>query len=268
MKKTHLFFALLVLVLLIPASGVFGQDEGAPVVWPDLGGREITIAVENEYCPYSLIRNGEAVGWDYDTFYAICELLNCTPVFEQVAWDGMLIAMSAGQYDVAADGITYTMERDETVDFGQLYQSYDEALLVRENESRFSTVEELIALGDFAVGTQLGTTNEQTAHNLFGIDNVRSLETFGAAVEALRNDDVDAVVVDRPAAQGLAAQGGLKVLPESLSGIQGLAFVYPPGSDLIAPINAAMSALEASGKWDEIFATWFPDDGSDVCSSS
>ena len=109
--------------------------------WPDLGGREITVAVENQYCPYNLIKDGEAVGWDYDTFNAICELLNCKPVFEQTAWEGMLIAISAGQFDVAADGITYTLARDETVDFSQLYQSYDEALLVRAGEARYPVVD-------------------------------------------------------------------------------------------------------------------------------
>lgn len=256
MNKSRLTFVLLLLVLMVPMLGVFAQDS-APVAWPDLGGREITIAVENEYRPYNFIEDGVAQGWDYDTFNAICELLNCIPVFEQVAWDGMLIAIAGGQYDVAADGITYTPERDETVDFSQLYQAYDETLLIREGDDRFTTSEELKAIDGYLVGTQLGTTNEITAKNIFGEDAVRSFETFGAAIEALRNDDVDAVVVDRPAAEGFAAQGGLVTLSESLSGIQGLAFAYPPGSDLVYPINAAMSALQASGKWDEIFAKWF-----------
>jgi ABC-type amino acid transport substrate-binding protein len=36
-----------------------------------------------------------------------------------------------------------------------------------------------------------------------------------------------------------------------------LAFAYPSDSDLVLPINAAMSALQASGKWDEIYTKWF-----------
>ena len=83
-----------------------------------------------------------------------------------------------------------------------------------------------------------------------------------ARIKALRprriQDDVDAVVVDRPAAEGyIETQGGLVTVEESLSGIQGLAFAYPSDSDLVLPINAAMSALQASGKWDEIYAKWF-----------
>ncbi len=258
MLKVRFAAVLLVLVFAIPLIGVLAQDE-APIAWPDLGGAEISIAVENAYPPYNFLDDaGNPVGWDYDTFNAICELINCTPVFVETAWDGMLIAIANGEYDVAADGITYTADRDESVDFSQLYQAYDETLLVREGEDRFTNSEELIALGDYRVGTQVGTTNEITAIAIFGQDNVFSPDTFGAAIEALLNDDVDAVVVDRPAAEGyIEAQGGLRTLDESLSGIQGLAFAFPPGSDLVHPVNAAMSALQASGKWDEIFNKWF-----------
>jgi polar amino acid transport system substrate-binding protein len=247
----------LILVLIVPTLAV-AQDE-APVQWPDLGGREITVAVENAYPPYNSINEaGEAVGWDYDTFDAICQLLNCVPVYQETGWDGMLIAIAAGQFDVAADGITYTAQRDESVDFSQLYQAYDETLLVREGEDRFSTAAELKALDSYKVATQVGTTNEITAKTLFGEENVLSFDVFGAAIEALLNDDVDAVVVDRPAAEGfIEAQGGMMTLSESLAGIEGLAFAFPPGSDLIYPMNAAMSALQYSGKWDEIYAKWF-----------
>ncbi len=251
---------ILMLALTVPVLATVAQDEVSDKVrWPDLGGREITVAVENAYPPYNFINeSGEAVGWDYDTFRDMCALLNCVPVFVATTWDGMLLAVARGEFDVAGDGITYTAERDESVDFSQLYQAYDETLLVRADETRFSTVAELKAIPDYRVGTQIGTTNEITARNLFGDDRVQSFDVFGAAIEALMNDDVDAVVVDRPAAEGyIEARGNMKTLAESLSGQQGLAFAFPPGSDLVHPINAAMSALQASGRWDEIYKKWF-----------
>lgn len=255
MHRRALFLAL-ALMLLLTAFGAAAQEE-APAL-PDLGGREVVVAVENAYPPYNFIdESGNAVGWDYDTFNAICAVLNCVPVFTETAWDGMLVAIAAGEFDVAADGITYTEARDETVDFSQLYQAYDETLLVRADETRFSTVAELQALSDFLVGTQIGTTNEITAHDLFG-DRVNSFDTFGAAIQALLNGDVDAVVVDRPAAEGyIEAQGGMMTLEESLAGIEGLSFAFPPDSDLIEPVNAAMDWLIATGVWDDIYIKWF-----------
>ncbi len=260
--RLRLFPLLIVLLLILPSIQVFGQEAAPtvdPATLPDLGGREITIAVENAYPPYNSVdADGNGVGWDYDTFRDICDAINCTPVFQQMAWDGMLIAVSQGQVDVAADGITYTDERAESVDFSSLYQSYDETLLVRADEDRFSTVEELKAIPDFIVATQIGTTNEITAHNLFGEASTKSYDTFGAAIQALLNKDADAVVVDRPAAEGyIMAQGSMKTLAESLAGIEGLAFAFPKGSDLVEPINAAMAYLQSTGRWDKIFTRWF-----------
>jgi polar amino acid transport system substrate-binding protein len=259
MFKSKLKFVLLVLVVVLPVLGAAVAQDSAPVAWPDLGGKEITVAVENLYPPYNYLdTDNQPIGWDYDTFNAICELLNCKATFVETSWDGMLIAVAKGDFDVAADGITYTKDRDETVDFSQLYQAYDETLLVRENEARFTDADSLIALGDFIVGTQVGTTNEITAKTLFGEDHVQSYQDFPVAIQALLQDDVDAVVVDRPAAEGfITTQGNMKTVGDSLAGIEGLAFAFPPGSDLINPVNAAMSALQASGKWDEIYIKWF-----------
>ncbi|MEO8607881.1 MAG: transporter substrate-binding domain-containing protein [Chloroflexota bacterium] len=240
------------------------EATAAPVVasgWPDLKGMEIRVAVENAYPPYNYIdTNGDKIGWDYDTFNAICELLNCKATFVETAWDGMLASLGSGNagFDVAADGITYTPERAQSVDFSQLYQAYDETLLIRDSETRFKTVADLQGMSDYTVGTQTGTTNEITANKLFP-GHVKSFDdTFGAVVQSLIQGDIDAVVVDRPAAEGyITTQGGMKTLTESLAGVEGLAFAYPKGSKLIFPINAAMSALQASGKWDEMYTKWF-----------
>jgi polar amino acid transport system substrate-binding protein len=84
-----------------------------PEVLPDLGGREVIVAVENAYPPFNQIsrETGEPEGWDYDAWVEICARLNCVPVMEEWAWDGIFEAAAAGEFDVAADGITITPER-------------------------------------------------------------------------------------------------------------------------------------------------------------
>src|SRR5690606_17267842 len=90
---------------------------------PDLGGREITVAVENAYLPFNYIdpSTGEPAGWDYDALNAICGLLNCQPTFVEAGWEGMIQAVADGQYDMAADGITINEERAQLVDFSDGY---------------------------------------------------------------------------------------------------------------------------------------------------
>ena len=105
---------------------------------PDLGGREITIAVENAYLPFNYIdpETGEPAGWDYDVWDEICRLLNCTPVYVEASWEGMIQAVADGQFDAAADGITITEDRAEIVDFSEGYINIEQRLLVRADEDR------------------------------------------------------------------------------------------------------------------------------------
>ncbi len=271
-KKFGLLFVLLLALGLVacggggtetPAGGTDAGDSGeASGDLPDLGGREITVAVENAYLPFNYIdpSTGEPAGWDYDAINAMCELLNCTPVFVEAAWEGMIQAVADGQYDMAADGITITDERAEIVDFSDGYISIEQRLLVRIDEDRFDSVQAFIDNADLVIGTQTGTTNFETASALLPADRIQAFEQFPFAVQALIAGDVDAVIIDETA--GLGYQGAnadaLKLVGESMSSDQ-LGFVFPKGSDLVGPINAALAALEANGTMAELADQYFSD---------
>jgi ABC-type amino acid transport substrate-binding protein len=224
---------------------------------PDLGGRTVTVAVENAYPPFNYIdeASGEAVGWDYDTIAELCVRLNCVPEFIETSWDGMIVAVSNGEFDMAADGITITAERDEIVDFSIGYAQIIQRLLVRVGEDRFTTVDEYVA-GDFTVGVQLGTTNYITAQDLVGEDRIVSYNEYGAAVQALIAGDVDAVIIDDVAGQGYAGENADSVLlfEEAIRADEELGFVFPPDSELVEPFNAALRSMITDGSLDAIGA--------------
>ena len=84
-------------------------------------------------------------------------------------------------------------------------------------------------------------------------------DTFGDAVQALINKDVDGVVIDDTAGQGYVGVNAdkTKLLPEKLVS-QPLGFVFPKGSALVKPFNAALAAMRADGTLDKLGAKWFP----------
>jgi polar amino acid transport system substrate-binding protein len=271
-----LWFVALVLALVVAACGdgtsgttagpvdTTGAGAGTTAAsvgeLPDLGGQTITVAVENAYPPFNYIDDatGEAIGWDYDAVNEICSRINCTPEFVEVAWDGMIIAVSEGQYDMAADGITITEERDEQVDFSKGYVSVEQKLLVRADEDRFASVDEFGA-GDYLVATQLGTTNFDTAVEAFGEDRVQGFEQFGFAVQAVLSGDADAVIIDDTAGQGYIGENAdqLKLIEGSLSSDE-LGFIFPNGSELVAAFDAALTSMEEDGTLAEINGNWWP----------
>jgi polar amino acid transport system substrate-binding protein len=227
---------------------------------PDLGGREVIVAVENAYPPFNFIdkNTNQGNGWDFDVWREICGLLNCKPVMTEAAWDGIFEAAAAGQYDVVADGVTITEERKLKVAFSDPYLTYGQAILARADETRFTDAASLAALPDLKVASQLGTTNEAKAIEIVGEARVSSFDTFDASVLALLSQDVDAVIIDQPAALGFMAanKDKLKIVGDLLTS-EALGFVFKQGSDLIAPVNAALAELQANGKMDELYQKWF-----------
>ncbi len=271
MKRKSILLLLLVVVLSLslaacgggnnePAAETGGATSSGDM--PDLGGREITVAVENAYLPFNYIdpNTGEPAGWDYDAIDAMCELLNCTPVYVEAAWEGMIQAVADGQYDMAADGITITDDRAEIVDFSDGYISIEQRLLVRKDEDRFSSVEDINNNPDIRIGTQTGTTNYETASQLFDADRIEAFEQFPFAVQALISGDIDVVIMDETAGQGYVGVNSedLKLVGESLSSDE-LGFIFPKGSDLVEPINAALAELRANGKLAELADQYFSD---------
>lgn len=266
----------LVLVLLAacgsqPAAPAAPTDAPAPAAptaapagaLPDLGGREVTIAVENAYPPFNYInpQSGQGEGWDYEAWGEICRLLNCTPVFQEASWEGMIQAVANGQFDAAADGITITEERAKEVDFSEGYIQIAQRLLVRVDESRFASIEEFAADEALRMGTQTGTTNYETAKGFLPEARIQAFEQFPFAVAALINGDVDAVIMDETAGQGYVGTNAaeLKLVGGPIKSDQ-LGFIFPKGSELVGPVNQALAAMRASGKLDELAAKYFSAD--------
>ena len=262
MKKIFLVLgALVVATMILTACGssAGGDQTGGSAMegLPNLNGKKVVVAVENAYPPFNSIdeATGKGVGWDYDTVTEICKRLNCVPEFQQAAWDGIFPAMAAGEYDWLADGVTYTEERDKEVDFSTPYVTIGQVLLVRSDETA--------SLADFKsdagklVGTQIGTTNEIVAKETFPDKQIQSFEDFGGAVLALLSGDIDAVVIDNVTAAGFIGENPGKIKAgDQITSDEKLAFVFPPGSDLIEPVNAALASMEADGTLEALDKKW------------
>jgi polar amino acid transport system substrate-binding protein len=249
------------LLLGLLAAGCGGATpEPALADLTDLGGRKVAVAVGNAYLPFSFMRLGAqaAEGWDYDALGQICARLNCRPVYYEITWEAMITAIAAGQYDVAAQGITITPVRAEQVDFSDGYMSVEQRLLVRLDETRVDSTAAVQANLALRVGTMLGTTNYASAVELVGEARVQAFEDWGEAVQAVITGDIDAVVIDDVAGQGYVGvhAEALKLLPGVLVS-QELGFIFPKGSALVAPFNAALAAMRADGTLDQLAEKWF-----------
>jgi len=162
-------------------------------------------------------------------------------------------------------GITIKEERKEKVDFSEAYMRSEMFMLVRAEEDRFSDGPSFAAFTDGLVGAQAGTTPFYVAvYDMLDGDEanprIKLLETFGAAVQALRVGDVDVVLTDGTAGQGYvdANPDVFKLVGESM-GTEDFGFIFPKGSDLVDPINAGIASMKADGTIEALNKKWFLD---------
>jgi polar amino acid transport system substrate-binding protein len=236
---------------------------------PDLGGREIAVAVENAYPPLQFVppAGDGPIGWEYDAVAEIARRLNLSVAFETVSWDAMIPAISQGQYDMAMNGITIRDDRAQAVDFSAPYMRSELFMMVRASEDRFDDAEGFMHFDEGLVGAQAGTTPFYVAvYDLLDGNEenprIRFFETFGASAQALRSGDVDLVLTDRTSGEGYVAADpeAFRLIGEAL-GSEDFGFIFPKGSDLVAPVDAAIAEMRADGTLAALDRKWFLDYG-------
>ena len=243
------------------AAPAFAQD------LPDLDGRSVTVVTENAYPPLQFVdpKTGEAIGWEYDAMTEIAKRLNIEVVYQNISWDAMIAAVSDDQYDLGMTGITIRDDRKEKVDFSDAYMRSEMFMLVSADEDRFTDAVSFAAFEDGLVGAQPGTTPFYVAvYDMLDGDEanprIKLFETFGASVQALIAGDVDVVLTDGTAGQGYvtANPDKLKLTGDAL-GTEDFGFIFPKGSDLVEPMNAAIASMKADGTIDALNTKWFLD---------
>jgi len=233
---------------------------------PDLKGRTIVAVTENAYTPLNFAdpKTGQGIGWEYDAFNEIAKRLDAKVDWKTSSWDVMIQAVKDGQFDVGMDGITINDERKAQIDFSDPYMTSQEYMLVKADNTEIKDPASFKADAKLLVGAQAGTTNFYTAVDILGGDDknprIKLFDTFGASVEALKAGDIDMVLMDGTTAQGYigANPGAFKTVGDPIGSDQ-FGFILKKGSDLVAPINAAIAAMKADGTLDALNKKWFFD---------
>ncbi len=233
---------------------------------PDLAGREVVVVTENAYPPLQFTdAAGTAIGWEYDAMAEIAKRLNIAVTYANTSWDAMIPAVAEGQFDIGMTGITIKDDRKEKVDFSDPYMRSEMVMMVRGDEERFTDAASFGANAELLMAAQPGTTPFYVGvYEVLDGDEanprVKLFETFGAGVEALKSGDVDLVLTDGTSGNGYvaASEGGLKIIGTPL-GSEDFGFIFPKGSDLVAPVNAAIASMKEDGTMEALNKKWFLD---------
>jgi len=268
MRKINRLLSIVVALFVFAATASGAHAQGGtnqiPPTLPDLKGRKVVAVTSNDYTPFSFkdAKSGKTLGYEYELLHEIANRLNIVIEHQESSFEGMIAAVSKKQYDLGHIGISITDERKGQVDFSDAYVTIEQKLLVRAGEKRFTDAKTFTASAALKFGAQPGTTSYFSASDIVGKDAEKSrivgYDSFALAVTALVAGDVDAVVTDAVSGAGFigANAGKLQLLNEVIS-TDPLGFIFPKGSDLVAPFNQALASLKYDGYLKYLENKWF-----------
>ncbi len=224
----------------------------------DLGGKLLKVGSDTTSPPMESVdpASGQIVGFDVDVVNAICAKINCQAEFVTTGWDGIFAALDQGSFDLVASGVSITDERKKAMDFSNPYIVNSQAVLMR-------VADQGISLDDFKsqgkkLSAQANTTDAQVAEGIVGKENVSAYDSFSASVIALKNKDVDGVVINgaNAAAYEREFAGELVVAIKDLQS-DPLGLVFRKDDANIAAFNEGLKAIKDDGTLDQLIGKYW-----------
>jgi polar amino acid transport system substrate-binding protein len=203
--------------------------------------------------------NGE--GFESAVAYAIGKQLGYSPA--EINWTvepfNASFAPGPKDFDFDINEISITPAREKAVDFSAPYYTANQAIVVLKS-SEAAAAKSLAELKGLNIGVQVGTTSLEAVEDVIQPD--RKPEVFNSSndvVTALKNEQIDAVVVDLPTALYLTAA---QVPTATVVG----QFAAPGGdewgallakeSSLTSCVSQAIEKLESSGELEALNKRW------------
>ncbi|MBG6183866.1 polar amino acid transport system substrate-binding protein [Arthrobacter sp. CAN_A214] len=256
LKKNALLAVLATGTLALTACG--GSEEPAAEGGLNLVSEgNLTVCSDIPYPPFEFEENGEYTGFDIDLMREIATGMDLELSVQDVGFDGLQsgATIAAGQCDIGASAMTITPEREANLAFSDPYYDSLQSLLVPES----SDVASLEDLAGMSVGVQQGTTGETyTRENVPADTEVVAFPSDAEMYAAVQAGNVDALLQDLPVNLGHTEDGAFTIAEEYETDEQyGFAMAKEGSEELVAAVNEQLTAMRDSGKYQEIYDTYF-----------
>jgi His/Glu/Gln/Arg/opine family amino acid ABC transporter permease subunit len=223
------------------------QPDGIPEV--------LRVGTEGVYPPFSYHgSDSKLTGFDIDVMDAVAKHLGVKVEYVETPFDSMFAALQAKRFDVVANQITFTEERQKLYDLSDPYVETTGVLVVRKDEK---TIKGLADLKGKRAAENLTSNWAEVAKGAGA--TVVSVDDMSLAVTNLEQGRVDALVNDKLAIQNYLAtrpKSDVKVVAET-DDVSRSVFAARKGSGYLPQLNGAIADLKADGTLDKIYDKYF-----------
>ncbi len=209
-----------------------------------------------------------AEGYEAAVGYAIAEQLGYSE--DQVSWVKVpfnkVVQPGPKDFDFDLNQVSITEARRKAVDFSTGYYDVVQTVITTKG-SAIDGVTSVADLSDVKLGAQVGTTSYTAiTDQIKPSQDPAVFDTNDQAVQALKNGQIDGIVVDLPTAYFMTAvqlDDGVIVgqLPLSEGDGEQFGAVLSKGSSLTGCISSAVDALREDGTLDKLNAEWLTQQG-------
>ncbi|MGX1562988.1 transporter substrate-binding domain-containing protein [Streptomyces sp. NPDC055509] len=242
-----------VFALALTATACGGDNSTGGDSGSDGGGKTITVGIKFDQPGLGQKTPQGYAGFDVDVATYVAKKLGYNA--DQIEWKEAKSAdretmLQRGDVDFIAATYSITPERQEKVDFAGPYLLAHQDVLVRADDNKIKSPEDL---NNAKLCSVTGSTSAQNVKDkLAPKAQLQPYPTYSACLPGLQNGAVDALTTDDSILAGYAAQsqfkgkfklGGFKLTNENYGiGVK-------KGSDLKADINKALETMVADGAW-------------------
>ncbi len=217
---------------------------------------KLVVGTSADYPPYEFHKEvggkDQIVGFDISIAKSLAEDLGVELQINDMDFDGLLIALQAGKVDMVFAGMTPTDERKQNAEFSDIYYTAQHGFIVRKGEE--GNIKSIDDLKDKKIGVQKGSIQEKLANEKIPDAEKKALGKVTDLVLDLKNNKVDAILVELPVAEFNCEKNSdialTNVVLEDSEG--GSAIAMSKGSDdLKGEINKTIQKLKDEGKIDK-----------------
>lgn len=206
----------------------------------------LRVGTEGTYSPFSYQdkTTGAMAGYDIDVANAVAEKLGVRTEFVATPWDSLFAALEADRFDIVANQVTITPERQATYDMSKPYSVGEGVIVTRADDTTIRSTSDLRG----KTTAQSATSNWAQVARDAGA-KVESVEGFVQAITLLNQGRVQATVNDSIAVYAYLAETGdtsIKIAAKT-GDTSEQGFAARKDSGLMPEINKALDELAADG---------------------
>ncbi|MEC5320331.1 ABC transporter substrate-binding protein [Brenneria populi subsp. brevivirga] len=203
-------------------------------------------------------KTGEFEGFDIDLGNAIARELGVSAAFRDAEWQGLILSLNKGDFDILITGMTRTPKREESVDFTEPYYQLRDVVVIHKDNDAIRSARDLERK---IVGVQLGSASEQRADKAaekYEFGEIRRYNYNPEAFLDLEHKRIDAIIVGYPyAVNALKTAPNLQVATPIDDEVSDIAIVTRKNRpELRKQLNEILKKLRENGELDALENKW------------